>query len=198
MKFLFSTLIVLYVSFIGNDTQKKKWFEIRGTSIIFIEQINDTNLSQYSFFTKSKTFSSSEKLEMIEELLSFEGDKRISKPFISNYNKNLSQFYHGKSKNTTVEIEALMLINQLYFDNPFYYSLYAVIINKYGNEISRKKSGMKKVYCAYKNWFNKVKEIGFDKAREEKLRPFSKSKFKWIHGIDVDPLSPLQFELDPN
>jgi len=120
-------------------------------------------------------------LQLIKELLEFRGDTNICFFPVSCWNPYLNYRYFGSINNYSVQVEALFIINQLYFKQPFYYSPYPIIQNtldkqesSIGGEI------IEMAFDAYDNWFKTVEEIGLIEARRKLLLPFSGTQLKWI------------------
>lgn len=196
MRFLnFSKITFLAIMFFGcNSPQEPQEFIIKNNMIILKSLVNSNKIGQFDFYKKIQESSDEEKLIMIKELIHFERDTSLSKPFISCYNKNLSQLYQGNVKGTTIEIEALFMINQIYFKNPFYFSPYPIIVDNSGKEVNNSASEMKNVFQEYKSWLNKVEKMGIVEAQKKNIVPLSNGNYKWIYGINVSPLSPSQLD----
>ena len=192
-------LSILLMSF-SCSSHKKNWFKVKNfgsVNIILLEENTDfVSEDIYDFYKEVRKYPEESKIAMIRELLSFKEDKRNATNFVVNYNKNLSQFYKGDVKNVSIKTEALFLINQIYFDNPFYYSPIPVLINKQSKkEIVNDTEIMNNIYQSYLDWFNKIEKLGFEEAKEKDLKPLDDSSYMWIYGIDIKSNSPLMFEI---
>jgi hypothetical protein len=123
-------------------------------------------------------------LSLIQELLHFEGDTDLCVLDIRCYNPSISQVYYGEEKNYSIQVEALFIINQFYFKEPFFFSPYPIIMStsNYSME-SIKGENIELAYKAYKQWFNKLKEIGIKKARIQNLRPFDGYPLEWYQFV---------------
>ena len=176
-----------------------KWFKVEDFGIsyrvVLSKLKNKSDPDIYAFFKVTKNYSPTEKQEMISELLRYRGDKRKS-DFIVNHNRNLSKFYLGYRKRTTIEIQALFLINQIYFDNPFYYSPYEMLVDKDKREILGDQNALSSVYSYYSKWYKKVKKLGLNEAKKQNIKPLDESPYQWMYGIDVSPRQALQFKID--
>ncbi|MGY6648893.1 hypothetical protein [Wenyingzhuangia sp. IMCC45574] len=189
---LFFNIIALFSC---NNGVKKDYFEVIEGQRILFQTVNDNNQIYYKISQKgnqelllypinTSTYSDEEKLQMIEELLSFKDDYRICSNAISNYNPKLSKIYRGKAKDYSIQLEALFLINQIFFDTPFNYSPIPVLIDRETKkEETIKGQIIEKAYQNYEKWFENIRKIGFDKARKEKVYPLSKSKISWLYSI---------------
>lgn len=119
-------------------------------------------------------------LAMARELLKFEGDTRVCVLKIIGYNNLRSQIYLGHRKSYTLQLEALLMINQIILNNPFNYSSHPLLFNKldstyiYGEEID-----MREIYQLYNNWLRKVETLGIEKINEMELLPLDGSIYKW-------------------
>jgi hypothetical protein len=86
----------------------------------------------------------------------------------------------GRLKDYSIQLEALFLINQFYFDKPFYYSPYPLLKSTKSNkEESIDGEIIEMAYVAYKQWFEKVKEIGFKEAKRQNIEPLEGYPIKW-------------------
>lgn len=119
-------------------------------------------------------------INLIKDLLSFEGDTCICVIPIKNYNTESSQVYMGELKDYSIQVEALFIINQLYFKQPFYYSPYPLLRSIESNkEESIDGEIIKMAYVAYKQWFKKVEEVGISEARNQNITPLDGYPIKW-------------------
>jgi hypothetical protein len=197
-----SKYFFLVIIFIANasivDCQNfvKKEFSSNERRIITLEDDieTDSNRSYYKikFINDSSDFGSmhypvsyfihneQDTLGLIQELLLFEGDTDLCVLPIRCYNPYVSQVYYGKENNYSIQVEALFIINQFYFKKPFFYSPYPIIMSTSNNcTESIKGENIELAYEAYKNWFNKLKEIGIERARIQNLRPFDGYSLRW-------------------
>lgn len=166
-----------------------------GFSIHFADALK-INTTLYEFYDRAKAMNEMEKVHLIEELLSFERDTRTCSHSIVNYNKNLSQFYEGPTQRITIQVQALFLVNQVYFDNPFYYSPYSILISGSNElDVTNEQPHLDAVYKAYKSWFDYIKRNGIAAAKSKKMRPLDNTNYRWMHGIDIDPGQALQFDI---
>jgi len=118
-------------------------------------------------------------LELIKELLELEGDDRICAIPVQCYNPLVSRIYGG-SKSYSIQIEALFIINQLYFSKPFFYSPYPVLSNlESGASESVNGPNVELAYRYYKEWYKTIKEIGLAKARAMNIEPLNGCKVQW-------------------
>lgn len=118
-------------------------------------------------------------IKLISDLLEFEGDKRLSGFPIRCYNPLWSQIYGGDSERYSIQLMALFMINQLYFEDPFNYSPYPIIVSADGKqEATIDGELLKEAYKCYREWFGMVKKLGLQNAREMNLEPM-KGEVKW-------------------
>lgn len=116
------------------------------------------------------------KLEMIEELLSYEGDTDTCSLSIQCYNPARSQVYMAHSQVYSTQIEALFIINLLYFKKPFNYSCFPVLKNKISGELCTSDGIIvHEAYKEYRQWFNKIKKIGIKAAIKKNMNPLNNS-----------------------
>lgn len=78
---------------------------------------------------------------------------------------------------TSVEVAALYYVSYLFYqkwdhsDAPF-------LVNQRNSKLNSDKV-VSKAYKAYKKWFEKVREIGLEDARKQKLAPLEGSGVRW-------------------
>lgn len=75
----------------------------------------------------------------------------------------------------TIEVAALYFVSYIYYQK----WNHARGIALYENGKKNKKSTIKKAHKAYQSWFEKVKEIGLEEARKQKLDPLEGSGVNW-------------------
>lgn len=124
--------------------------------------------------------SEKEKIALIEELLSFKGDERLCGIRKTCYNISAFKLNTGSEKFYSIQVQALFLINQVYFEHPFNFSSYPVFKNKKWEKSSVAGPTINAAYKAYNKWFRKVKRIGIMKAREKRITPLDSAP----RGID--------------
>jgi hypothetical protein len=108
----------------------------------------------------------------IECLLNLEGNKKNSN--LSGATRpDVSQTFGA----TTVEVAALYYVSYLFYqkwdhaDAPF-------LVSQKNSKLNSDKA-VSKAYKAYKKWFEKVREIGIEEARKQKLDPLEGSGVRW-------------------
>lgn len=109
-------------------------------------------------------------LEGIECLLKMKGKKHSS-----NYSTITEETLGVKRPSPTVEVLALYSISSIYYQN--WKHAWGIILIEDGKQ--NKKSTIKKAYKAYQSWFEKVKEIGLEEVRKQKLDPLTGSGVSW-------------------
>lgn len=128
-------------------------------------------------------YSEKEKLQMINELLKFKDNDKICVFNISNYSAKVSQIYIKSKRDYSLQLEALFLINQVFFDKPFDYSPIPILIdNKTGEEQTVKGEIIEEAYEKYEKWYNKIKKIGIKESLNRKVYPLDESNISWIYG----------------
>ena len=105
-------------------------------------------------------------------LLQLEGKKEES---------NVAGASSGRVSNffgaTSVEVAALYYVSYLFYqkwdhaDAPF-------LVNQRNRKLNSDKT-VSKAYKAYKKWFERVREIGLEEARKQKLDPLADSGVEW-------------------
>jgi hypothetical protein len=79
----------------------------------------------------------------------------------------------------SVEIAALYYISYLFYENWEHANSVSLFDQESKKLNSNTKKSVKKAYKSYQKWFEKVKEIGLEKAREQKLDPLQNSGIAW-------------------
>ena len=121
-------------------------------------------------------FSNSDIESMIEELLTYQGDTR--KCFMKiNCAGNVG--YEGSLTHYSLQVEALYMINSLFFDNYTTYSPCQILKNSDENVSSTDGEIVTKAFEAYVTWFANVKEVGMGNARAEQLNPLDGTGIEW-------------------
>ncbi|MCK5677004.1 MAG: hypothetical protein KAH72_00820 [Flavobacteriaceae bacterium] len=192
------TIILIFnvVIFFSCNAIDKHYFEVIEGQRSLFQKDNDSTKIYHRISLKGnqdlllypiniKAYSQEEKLQMIKELLTFKGDNRICSNPITNYKPELSQIYKGESENYSIQLEALFLINQIFFENPFNYSPMPVLIDdKTKKEETIKGDIIEMAYLNYEKWLKKVEEMGIEKALKNKIYPLNNSNLSWRYGIE--------------
>jgi len=79
----------------------------------------------------------------------------------------------------SIEIAALYYISYLFFDNWEHAGSVSLFDEESEKINSNTKESVEKAYKSYQKWFEKIKEVGLEKAREEKLDPLAGSGISW-------------------
>ncbi|ANQ48227.1 hypothetical protein MY04_0845 [Flammeovirga sp. MY04] len=126
-------------------------------------------------------------LKLIEDLLKFQGDTSICVLPISCYDPKSSHIYMGQLKDYSIQVEALFIINQLYFNKSFsLYSPYPFVTNIETNkEASISGEIIDMAYEAYRQWYHKIKKIGLREARKQNIKPLDGYPLKWYYGLNI-------------
>jgi hypothetical protein len=132
---------------------------------------NKIDSSKPLIITTVKSKSESEILFAIDCFLQLEG-KNLDSNVKGATSGAVSDIFFA----TPVEVAALYYISYLFYDKwdhadaPF-------LIDK--NSKRNTDEAVCESYKAYKKWFKKVKEIGLDEARKQKLDPLADSGIRW-------------------
>ena len=141
-------------------------------------------------------------INVISDLLSFEGDTDLCFIPVGRhafyYEKErkkgdgsvigCNSLYSGNFQNYSIQVEALFMINWLYFQAPCIYSEFPVLTHSETGEAETIDGKIVKMaYQSYKQWFEKVKEIGTEEAKKQKLHPLVGSLIRW-EGKSVNGL----------
>ena len=114
-------------------------------------------------------------MEGIECLLMLEGDKSRGA-----FSGATSFSGPGGMPEATVEICALYYISVLFYEKYDHASAVVVHYENYEENQSLNSDGaVKTAFESYRKWFQKVKEIGLEEARKQKLNPLEGSGVVW-------------------
>jgi hypothetical protein len=181
-------LIFILVILISCDRNDEKYFEIieqeRSTSVSIddkyykIRLVGSANeLPEYPIYVSE--YDEEEKIEMINELLKLKNDERLCVLGVSNYSPIVSQLYLKNERDYSLQLEALFLINQIFFDKPFEYSPIPILINGDNKEETINGETIEKAYQSYIEWFNEIKVKGIEYALKNKNYPLKGSGINW-------------------
>ncbi len=112
-------------------------------------------------------------MEGIECLLKLKGDKSRG-AFSGAMNTKVSQLF----PRATVEVCALYYISYLFYEN-FKHASGVALHEIEDAEALNSDVVIKKTYKIYRKWFEKVKQIGLEEARKQKLDPLGDSGITW-------------------
>jgi hypothetical protein len=118
-------------------------------------------------------------LQAIEHLLAFEHDTRRCGLPIMCYSLESSQLYLETERAYSIQVEALFLINQLYYHTPFGYAAYPVLRDDTGQVQSLDGPIVHRAYHAYRAWFKQLRQEDFTKADFAKPDPLANSGIRW-------------------
>lgn len=119
-------------------------------------------------------------LALIAELLRFKGDTRLCCLPIMCYSVEASQIYAEKARQYSLQLEALFLINQLYFKHPFRESPYPVLYDPRHKQFARIAGHLLvEAYRYYEQWYAQVKRLGLRESRKQNLAPLANASFHW-------------------
>ncbi len=121
--------------------------------------------------THLEDLTESETLEGIKCLLKLKGNKTLSD--LSVMRADVSQYF---VTTTPVEVAALYYVSYIFLQK-WDHADAAFLVDKRNKLNSRKTVSI--AYKAYKKWFAKVKKIGLEEARKQKLDPLRNSGVRW-------------------
>jgi hypothetical protein len=117
----------------------------------------------------------------IKDLLAMEGDKRLCALPIMEYNPIRSEMYLGKSRNYSIQVEALFIINQIVLKKPFLYSSCPILMNK-ATKRQASISGkiIREAFKKYREWLVRIMKSGeINRIEETGDMPLAGSKIQW-------------------
>lgn len=146
-----------------------------GFRIVLANDISARSISYPFLFPKNI-----DTLKAIDELLKLKGDTRLCVFPIANYNPLRSQIYLGENKTYSIQVEALFIVNQLVYDEPFNYASYPVLVDlKTDNDCSLSGNTIKEAFKAYKKWYRKLQRHGIEYATKESIMPLDNATVRW-------------------
>jgi hypothetical protein len=107
----------------------------------------------------------------IECLLKMEGNKHKAA-----FSGAMKYYVSQNFENTPADVAALYYISYLYYQK--YDHADAVALRGKDGSVNTPEV-VSKAYRGYKKWFEKVKSVGLEKAREMKLDPLKSTKVRW-------------------
>lgn len=110
-------------------------------------------------------------LEAAECLLKLEGKTNPSK-----FSATVSLYLSTRFPPPSVEVAALYYVSYIYHKN-WRHAQAMVLVDAEGKKNTKK--SIKTAYKAYRAWFEKVKEIGLKKARQQNLDPLDGTDVRW-------------------
>lgn len=119
-------------------------------------------------------------LQAIGELLKFEGDTRRCVFPINNYNLLSADIYRGPKKNYSIQVEALFVINQLFYDEPFKYASYPLLIDRKTKQTAAiSGTGVSAAFKSYRKWYKKMCRLGINYMKAKHIHPVDGSTVRW-------------------
>jgi hypothetical protein len=115
----------------------------------------------------------------IECLLKLEGIKRRGTQY------GQKSFVSQMVPDASVEINALYQISEMFYGNDDFAYAVALIgdppkrYGEYDKLLFNSKEDVKKAFRSYRSWFSKIKIIGIEQARMQKLDPLANSGVRW-------------------
>src|ERR1700733_7966209 len=145
MKYRFFSLLFLFFSFGAKSQRMFKVIEAKRSDLYGLKSTNNAASKYFRIVPNIDTARGYatypivvskhiDTLKTIGELLEYEDDKRLCALQIWNYNPAKSKIYLGKDKSYSVQVEALFIINQLVYSNPFNYAAYPILVDRRTNK----------------------------------------------------------------
>jgi hypothetical protein len=120
-------------------------------------------------------------LKAIEELLTYEGDRRPCALPLMNYNPARSQIYMSKDSIYSIQVEALFIINQLVYSKPFNYAAYPILVDTRTNKTYCIGGNViHKAFNAYRKWYLQLKGKSIANMNEKSKMPLDGSTIRWF------------------
>lgn len=158
------TIAILFLSFVSANAQNKcvYWFSRVDYDVKLPENYKNPD--------ETNTW---EVMQGIECLLQLEGNRKWAK-FSGATRNEVSQTFAFAS----VEVAALYYASYLYYQSFDSFTDAVVLRNDDNEKLSTRKS-VRKAYKYYRKWFEQVKLVGLEKAREQKLEPLKDKDVSW-------------------
>lgn len=163
--FLGVVLSLLLINQVNGQFAKSHLVKFKNRYNLLLEIDSSSSVNRYSVdcFAKPVTLLPINiKLQLIDELLTYEKDTSTCVLPVRKLHPLSTQIDEPTAKKYRIQIEALVLINLLAFGSDvFIYSPYPVLqcIDS-GKEIDFDQNTISRVFGVYKNWFNKIKATG--------------------------------------
>jgi hypothetical protein len=163
MRMKYTILVAVFIMAMSSSVQAKDcsyWHDLVGVKNVdyFGEPIDEKDSKKI--------------IEGIECLLKLEGVR--TRGSISGATHNQVSQILPQAK---VEVTALHYISYLFYERFDYAS--GVALRERKNQNLNTRSVVKKAYASYRRWFKKVKEIGLEEARKQKLDPLEGTSIRW-------------------
>jgi hypothetical protein len=149
-------------------------FQSRGVNKYYkLVFVNDSiGLFKCGYYYDFDNFSDSEKVEMIGELLSYEGDTSLCSKRVACYNVLVSMTVPREIKYYSIQVEALFIINHILLKQPYMFSAFPILRNRGGEPMESVRGPLvEKAYASYKEWFKLVKKNGLKDVVSKKILP---------------------------
>jgi hypothetical protein len=124
-----------------------------------------------------------DRLEIIDNLLRLRGDTRLCGVPMMSYNPSKSSLREFETRRYSIQLEALFFINMIYFENnfPFYSDVPCVSSLDGSKQETLEGELINEAFDCYESWFQKVKRMGWEKAKHETLQPLNGCDVKWCN-----------------
>lgn len=134
-------------------------------------------ISKCSYLNDFSKYSDSEKVEMIEELLEYEGDTSLCSVMPKCYSALRSQTVPLEIKVYSTQVEALFIINHIIVKDPYRLSAFPILKNS-GRAVMESVNGplIKQAYVLYKEWLKEVKKKGLSNLVNNGILPLKNSE----------------------
>lgn len=112
-------------------------------------------------------------LEIMKCLLKNKGNKNKANTLTASRSSKNSQTFDSP----TIEVASLFYISSLFYENEDF--AMAIALENENDERLNSRKSIQIAYMAYRKWFEKVKTIGLEEARRQKLDPLDGSGVSW-------------------
>lgn len=135
----------------------------------------DSNVKLQENFKSPDESNSQEIINGIECLLRLQGKMGWSRKFGIPLSNEVSNTFPPFP---TIEVAALYYISTLYYQSPDSFTS-AIALRRDGTEGTSDRKAVRKAFKYYRQWFEQVKKVGIEKARELNLEPLKDKDVRW-------------------
>jgi hypothetical protein len=126
-------------------------------------------------------YSDEQKIEIIEELLRYEGDTSLCSVRTKCYNPLRSQTVPEKAQVYSIQVEALFIINHVILSNPYMYSSFPILRNGDGTAIESIGGPLiKKAFLFYHGWLEQARRNGLTETSSKTLPLKNNGQVFWL------------------
>lgn len=174
------TILLILVFWFGVTSQIAQTKSDKGESSVCYRWRTQVDPSLQRVIIDKSTLTIGETQTAIGCLLKLQGNRKKARFTGSTQSNYYSSDAYKPPKNpASIEIAALYYISFLFYNNWQHASSISLFDEESEEINSNTKISVEKAYKSYQKWFEKVKEIGLEKVRKQKLDPLAGSGISW-------------------